>query len=290
VISVLIESLSQSDRSPREEVIDALGNTGARAEKAVPKLVTLLDSQDFSVYLSTVRALVKMGKGAKIAVPKLTEQLQSSDSWTQFYSANALRKMGEIEIALPTLIKLLDHPFYYISSSATVALGEIGKPAEQATPKLVELLKSKSPDVRRDAASALVQINRSQKAIRVLTDFLEDSEPMNQVIAASSLVEAGQANTIVIFRLIELLQYRDPNIHDRAIDALAELREKARPFLLTSLKDANWQVRANAAKALGRMGESAKPAIPQLISLLQDEARDVRSSAAEALKKLGYQP
>ncbi len=54
--------------------------------------------------------------------------------------------------------------------------------------------------------------------------------------------------------------------------------------LIDSLKDKNWGVRINAAKALGDVG---KPAVEQLINSLDDENWLVRWLAAEILGEIG---
>jgi len=55
--------------------------------------------------------------------------------------------------------------------------------------------------------------------------------------------------------------------------------------LIESLKDPYWEVRSDAATALGNIGNT--DAIVPLIEILKDENNFVRKSATKALEKFG---
>ena len=63
---------------------------------------------------------------------------------------------------------------------------------------------------------------------------------------------------------------------------------QAVPALIAALGDANENVRANAAKALARIGPAAVEAVPALIAALGDANENVRANAAEALEQIGF--
>ncbi len=58
--------------------------------------------------------------------------------------------------------------------------------------------------------------------------------------------------------------------------------------LIKRLQNFDWNLRAQAAEALGLMGD--RDAVEPLIAALKDDDSDVRQKAAEALDKLGWQP
>jgi len=60
--------------------------------------------------------------------------------------------------------------------------------------------------------------------------------------------------------------------------------------LIADLKDKAWQVRCDAAYALGRFGSKAKAAVPALTEALQDESSFVRSRVALALWQIDKHP
>jgi HEAT repeat protein len=60
------------------------------------------------------------------------------------------------------------------------------------------------------------------------------------------------------------------------------------PEMRTALKDADGEVRAKAATAIGNLGAKAEPAIPELIAQLQaDSFKEARETAARALGRIG---
>ncbi|MBM3242164.1 HEAT repeat domain-containing protein [Candidatus Poribacteria bacterium] len=84
---------------------------------------------------------------------------------------------------------------------------------------------------------------------------------------------------------IEQLRAQDMFLSTEAAFKLADIGEPAVPLLIEALSDENWQVRLNAAVALGQIGDSA--AVPALIAALNDEAWEVRANATVALGKMG---
>jgi HEAT repeat protein len=60
--------------------------------------------------------------------------------------------------------------------------------------------------------------------------------------------------------------------------------------MIADLKSPDWQVRRNAAEALGGFGVAAKAAVPALAEALKDASSFVRSSAALALWRIGEHP
>jgi HEAT repeat protein len=99
------------------------------------------------------------------------------------------------------------------------------------------------------------------------------------VAATQNLAEVGVA-------LEQAAQSDDMEVRIGACAAAASLPDHdARDLLINALDDADWQVRARAAKALGRRRETA--AIEPLEQALKDRAFWVRQDAAMALREIG---
>lgn len=81
--------------------------------------------------------------------------------------------------------------------------------------------------------------------------------------------------------------FREWGVRETAADALARIGDAAVPALIETLADPEDDVRAQAARALARMGAKAEPAVPALIAALNDANRDVRQGAARALGQIG---
>jgi HEAT repeat protein len=104
-MSELISALDDSDWTVRGVAATELGEIGAEAKRAVPKLFQMLASEDDS---ESARGALRAIDGAgPEAVPVLIEGLKSTDRRRQFYAIFLLGKVGpEASTALPVLKKL----------------------------------------------------------------------------------------------------------------------------------------------------------------------------------------
>jgi len=85
--------------------------------------------------------------------------------------------------------------------------------------------------------------------------------------------------------LVHMLGLKNEEIVGLAIDGFKELECECGSMLLDSLGNSSAVIRANTARALGRL--KTRAAGPMLIELLQDSSPDVRARAAEALGAIG---
>ncbi|HEX5444138.1 MAG TPA: HEAT repeat domain-containing protein [Pirellulales bacterium] len=90
-----------------------------------------------------------------------------------------------------------------------------------------------------------------------------------------------------VARLRVVRAFRDWGVRETAADALARIGDASVPSLVEILQDPDRDVRAQAARALARMGPRAEPAIPALIAALNDSDKEVRMGAARALGQIG---
>lgn len=81
--------------------------------------------------------------------------------------------------------------------------------------------------------------------------------------------------------------YRPWGIKETAVDALGRIGGNAVPTLISTLNDPNPRVRAEAARALARIGPEATEAVQPLIARLDDPDEEVRQAAARALGQVG---
>lgn len=175
--------------------------------------------------------------------------------------------------------------------------------------KVIEKLSSPDPSVRRMAAEALSE--GDERAIYPLIKALHDENAGVQDAAMRSLIAIGTEEvaymTIPLLRenallrntaliiltaigakavplLYTLLSDKDDDIRKFAIDLFGDIIEGVDPErVVPFLKDPNANVRASAAKTLGRL--QYKRALPQLIEALKDEEW-VCFSVLEALAEM----
>ena len=86
--------------------------------------------------------------------------------------------------------------------------------------------------------------------------------------------------------LTETLKDTDPDARVNAAIALAAIGAPAVDALTAALGDPNRDGRAAAAYSLGVMGGEATPAVPTLVKSLKDAEADVRRQAAQALSRI----
>jgi HEAT repeat protein len=190
---------------------------------------------------------------------------------------------------------------------AAVLLGLLGD--REASTALAELLADASPDVRLAAATALERIGGAAAA-EALIDALETGllEPPRVIerIAHREAIQAllphrgryGTPARTALWRAAGLARCEDAvpllravaregEDEERisAVRALGEMRAPAAEDLLAALEDPLWQVRAQVATALGRLGDVA--AVPDLEHAMADRSWWVRTNAAIALGELG---
>lgn len=97
--------------------------------------------------------------------------------------------------------------------------------------------------------------------------------------------EDGGVEELTIEQLIDSLKDDDWNVRKDSAKALAEIGKPAVEMLIKALNNQNWHIRWQAAETLGEIGDSI--AVEPLIMTLTDENNGVRSNAMIALVKIG---
>ncbi|MDJ0617936.1 MAG: HEAT repeat domain-containing protein [Calothrix sp. MO_192.B10] len=216
---------------------------------------------------------------SEVAVPGLIKFLEHQNSDVHSHATSALREIKS-DAPVPGLIKLLEHEDSDVRYRAASALREIKSDAP--VPGLIKLLEDEDSDVRYRAASALGKM-KSDAPVPGLIQLLEDEDYYVRYRAASALGEIKSEAAIP--GLIQLLQHEDSDVRSRAASALGEIKSDAAiPGLIQLLQHEDSDVRSRAASALGEIKSDA--AVPRLIKLLEDESSSVRSRAAFALGEI----
>jgi HEAT repeat protein len=162
-------------------------------------------------------------------------------------SARALGAMSDVRVVGP-LVAALSDPDVTVRDTVAIALAAIGLPAVDS---LLTALQAPDSNVVVSAASVLVRIGDGRAARPLVTALLDPdarSEVLNNLLA----------------------QTRDTALIEFPIAAM-QARESS--------------VRANAAKALGRM--KARRAVEPLVQAIGHGGEGVRSAAASALAEIG---
>jgi len=177
----------------------------------------------------------------------------------------------EIEIQ----IDLLKDPDWVVRREAAITLGEMGD--ERCVEPLCRALRDGDWQVREVAIEGLGQIG--SPAVELLIRLLRDWDVRKYAIAALGKIRDER----VLDPL--MLQLRNDEFKDDALNALVELGQPALSRLIKALKDKDENIRKQAVLALGRIKEAE--AIEPLIEMLGDGDWFTRLTAAAALEAIG---
>ncbi len=172
-------------------------------------------------------------------------------------------------------IDLLSDPDWVVRREAVITLGEMGD--ERCVEPLARALRDGDWQVREVAIEAMGQVG--SPAVDTLLKLIRDWEVRKYAIAALGKIRDER----VLDPL--MLQLRNDEFKDDAIDALVALGEPSVEKLIGALRDKDENVRKCAVLALGKIKSSE--AIDPLITMLGDKDWFTRLTAAAALESIG---
>jgi HEAT repeat protein len=176
-IDIQIDLLKDSDWVVRREAAITLGEMGD--ERCVDPLCNALRDGDWQVREVAIDALGQIGSPA---VDKLIKLLRDWD--VRKYAIIALGKIRDERVLDPLMLQLRNDEF---KDDATNALVDLGEPA---LPHLINALKDKDENVRKQAVLALGRIKRAE-AIDPLIEMLADKDWFTRLTAAAALEAIG---------------------------------------------------------------------------------------------------
>lgn len=172
-------------------------------------------------------------------------------------------------------IDLLNDPDWVVRREAVITLGEMGD--ERCVEPLARALRDGDWQVREVAIEAMGQVG--SPAVETLLKLLRDWDVRKYAILALGKIRDER----VLDPL--MVQLRNDEFKDDAVNALVELGEPSVPKLIAALKDKDENVRKSAVLGLGRIKNH--DAIDPLIEMLGDKDWFTRLTAAAALESIG---
>jgi len=262
----------------RRNIILALG--GLSDPRAIIPLLNNLSSTYYVVRRAAIAALSGMGEQvvdelitmvevSSVPVDALAEEIATQPN--KRLRLRAIRAVGELKNAsmLKPLKRLMSgHDPDVVATTqealskialaawarhgAVIALGNIGSP--RAAPALIQALRDYSEYVRGEAAKALARLPEIDAAEHLAAVLEHDEHPWVRREAAAALRSTGSQSP----RVAEVFR--------------------------AALGDSSWEVRAEAARALGRIDDPSS--IECLLAALDDDLYSVMISAVHALANL----
>jgi HEAT repeat protein/lysophospholipase L1-like esterase len=226
------------------------------------------------------------------AVAALVGALGSQAPRARAEAAWALGQLGkEASAAAPRLAKALEDPSEPVRLAAAVALGRLGPEARVALGALERGLGDARQNVRWRCADALFQLGPSpSQAVPLLQAALESPDLYLRGFGAWYLGELGPAASSAVPALARVLGRDDGGVRTLAARSIAKIAEGdpiAIAALCQAISDHDWPDRWRAARALSRMGPEAAAGVPSLAAALGDSDEQVRREAATTLGRIG---
>ncbi len=203
-----------------------------------------------------------------------SEPLAPAESGIADQQAVALEE-EQIKDEIDIQIDLLKDPDWVVRREAVITLGEMGD--ERCVEPLARALRDGDWQVREVAIEAMGQVG--SPAVETLLKLLRDWEVRKYAILALGKIRDER----VLDPL--MLQLRNDEFKDDAIEALVALGEPSVERLIGALRDKDENVRKCAVRALGKIksGEAFDP----LIAMLGDKDWETRLLAVAALELIG---
>jgi len=277
VVQALSQALKDNDSSVRVAAAEVLGAFGPKASAAVPALKALEKDRDGDVCHAALVARIRMDTSEVEGIVKKV----SGDK----RAAKALAEAAARDPAvLRALFNAVEDADYSVRNSVAWALGSAVKPESYAVlkPVLMEAIKKQKYGLQQATVHVLRAIG--PPAIPDLVKAMGAEKYSSLGGAELALAEIG---VLAIPALVEAMEKGEPKVRCQAALVLGLMHEMAASAvepLIKALGDTDG-ARAEALKALGRIGPAASKALPSVRPLLQDPGLCL--AAAKALWNIG---
>ncbi|UTB32204.1 MAG: HEAT repeat domain-containing protein [Methanobacterium sp. ERen5] len=124
------------------------------------------------------------------------------------------------------------------------------EPSKQSVDELIYTLKSNDHELQKQATLQLVEIG--DPSVKPLLKSLEDKNWKVRWYASEILGKIGDEKAVA--GLIETLGDENSGVRSKSMVALVEIGEPSVDLLTNALSNDNWQIRRQAAEALGVIG------------------------------------
>ncbi len=290
----------------RKTTSDVLGSYGEDALMELSALAT--DTSDSETRYWVLRALGKIKSG--ISLPLLFKALEDASESIRDAAQKALANYGneviddlfslfksekrsllesvcstfqrmKPEVIVPRLCKNIgkfdEHVNYWIRRTL-LGFKDIARPL------IIQLLQSKSEEIRRQAILLVGQIGNPDDS-NAIQPHLKDEYWPARIAAAETMGLLGDVSSVTA--LTEALEDDDEDLAMAAIISLGKIGdERAVPGLISTLQRESWSLKFQAIKILGEM--RVNRAFVDLMKLLDEDNLDLKNHIIRALARMTH--
>jgi HEAT repeat protein len=311
----VLSGLSSRSESTRVAKVKSLNEI--EMLDALRSLARLVDDRSAAVREALAEAMVRLTAPGHEALTR--EWLVRQPAGRRRAWMNPMRRHPAphpVDAAVAILRELAVDPVPAVRALAAQALGQLEVAAAAAEPELSAMLHDPDESVRCSATAALARVTSDDAvAIAALSEQLRDSDSRVRKAAAKAAALRGDSAEELVPLLVPLMADADPEVRGAAVEAVSQVgagpadeddifspvRHSGTvvlgtikigvpdklPGLVEALGDGDFQVRFNAAAAIGREGVAALPAVPALVEALRDSDGLVAAAAATSLGEIG---
>lgn len=279
-VNYLLGSLRSADKEKRKLAIRSF--YALQAPEAVEPLISMLDSDDFDIWLS---AIYTLGSYENPSIKeKLFSIMQSSEGKKKLSVACALGLMKD-ERAVSCILESIDSYDFCVGYSPRVEQVALAAIGIKARPQLVAALKSSdNKETRYIALDVLSEFTSGKELEKLLIETLKDNDGFVRSHAALKLWDCASSDATL--PLIDAVKEQNCIFKDSALMALGRTGDpRALDVLVESLHDLQEYTREHAVRALGDLKDAR--AIKPLSRLLESDDIKVYSNVAMALAEIG---
>jgi HEAT repeat protein len=224
----------------------------------------------------------------------LIEALGAADDALRHSALQAVEKLPEGQLcrALATLTELAKNPkedaAYRVR--AVRAIAKLGAAGRDAVADLLQLARDDSaPDLQRSAFDAIAKVATPEASETFFLEVLKSNSQKDlRRLAATRLVQEAMSPQSVV-GLIGAFSDAEADVRNEARAALLAIGRPAVPQLIQALEDPAVQIRRHVVVTLGQLNTLAVEAVPALKQRLQDADPQVRALTAASLRLIQSQ-
>jgi HEAT repeat protein len=231
-----------TDSETRYWVLRALGRI--KSGISLPLLFKALEDPSESIRDAAQKALANYGSEI---IDDLFALLKSEKRRLLESVCNTFQRIGA-DSMVPRLCRNLgkfdEHVNYWIRRALSMFAGP-------ARPQVIQLLQSKSDEIRRQAILCLGQIGKPEDS-NIIAPHLKDEFWPARIATAETLGRLGDTSSVSA--LSEALEDEDEDLAMAAITSLGQIGDdRAVPGLISTLQRESWALKFQAIRILGEM-------------------------------------
>ena len=289
---ILIEGLAASNSGARSLVLEILARRPKLSESAVLAIQRLTKDKDQSVRASAIRALQTIRVPIDVQLKLLQENLADVDVNVRQQAVQRLGELGKAaQPARPKLLEMLqdDKESAPLKTTIVMALSRQGGEPRLLLPAFAPLLKSSDQSLVTITLSSLGQMGPD--AVPVVLPLTDDPNIQIQIVALSTLVTLASQNSQVAPQVLPVLLKKmrelEPQQRPMLAGHLQRLGAASVKPLAAELRNPDVSMRRLAVEALRSIGSrGAQQAEPELVAALDDPDLQVRLNCAVTLTQV----